>query len=333
MPTVYMTTPLLQARVTGSRIELDFSDVEEPPDPAPGWIPLTDVEQVVVDSQVRFSSRSVALLARRGIPVLFLSNGHFPSGMAVPLRRQTRALARQLDASRDDGRRLQAARWLVEAKILNMRRILQRLTVSGHDRVGTLGSLKALAKRAARASTLDALRGYEGSATGQYFTAWGRAFPTTMPFERRTRRPPRNEVNALMSFLYTVLCAEFELHLYGIGLEPGWGVFHETDEGRPALALDLMEPFRAPLVDSVVLDMANHGRITPEDFHQVDEGYLLRQESRRKVFVQWENRLEREFNYTREERRTTLRNLIKEHCEQAKLFFREGRRMRPFRMN
>lgn len=332
MPTVYLTQPGLQAKVTGSRIELDASDIEEGKGDSPGWIPLTDVELLVVDARVRFSAHGVASLLRKNIPVFFLHHRKFPAGMAVPMRRQTQALARQLDVSRDEEQRLVAARALIEAKIRNMRRVLQRLGTTG-EHAATVALLKRHAGLARKAETLDSLRGYEGSATGQYFTSLARAFPEEMPFQRRSRRPPRNEANALLSFLYTVLCGELSLHLYGLGMEPGWGVFHETGEGRPALALDLMEPFRAPLVDAVVLDMINHGRITPDDFEQNNDGWWLRQESRRKVFVQWENRLEREFNYTRENRRTTLRTLLKDHCRQMKQFFREGTRLRPFRMN
>lgn len=332
MPTVYLTQPGLQARVTSSRLELDTSDVEGGRGTTPPWIPLVDVELVVLDSRVRFSAHAISGLLRKNIPVFFLSHRKFPAGMAVPMRRQTGGLARQLDVSRDEQLRLEAARWIIEAKIRNMRRMLQRLG-ERQQFAATVALLKRHAGLARKATSLDSLRGYEGSATGQYFSVLAQCFPEEMPFVRRSRRPPRNEVNALLSYLYTVLCGEISLHLYGMGLEPGWGIFHENVEGRPALALDIMEPFRAPLVDALVVDMVNHSRIKPEDFEQHEEGWLLRQESRRKVFLQWENRLEREFNYTRENRRTTLRSLLKEQCRQIRTFFKEGKPLRPFRMN
>jgi CRISP-associated protein Cas1 len=332
MPTVYLTRPGLQARVTGSRIELDFSDVEDDPPTPNSWIPLIDVEMVVLDNRVRCSANSVARLAQENKPVLFLSNQHFPAGMAVPMRRHTESLARQLDASRDESMRLACSRWLVEAKILNMRRVLQRLK-GDVDKSHVIGGLKRLAAQALKATSLDSLRGFEGAATGTYFSDLAGYFPDELPFVRRTRRPPRNEANAILSFLYTLLCSELALHIYGLGLEPGWGVFHETEAGRPSLALDLMEPFRSPLVDSLALDMINHRRLAKEDFQQVNEGYFLRKESRRKVFGQWENRLEREFHYTRDNRRTSLRNLLKEQCLQVKRYLECGKPMRPFRMN
>ncbi|MGF1531103.1 MAG: CRISPR-associated endonuclease Cas1 [Puniceicoccaceae bacterium] len=335
MPVVYLTFPGLKARVSGERLEL-----EPPPDAAEDlfnkrrWIPLLDIDQIVIDAACHLSSHSITTLLGRGIPVFFLAHGDMPAGLALPFTRQTGILAQQIDRCRDDAFRLRRSKELIEAKVSNMRRVLQRLGAGRGCVSPTVDYLRALRAQIYGAQTLDTLRGVEGVATARYFEVYGTYFPKNLPFEKRSRRPPRNPPNAILSFLYTLLGNEIVLQLRAVGLEPAWGVLHEHEDGRPSLALDLLEPFRAPVVDSTVLDLINHKRLTRDDFETTEEGgVLLRSKSRRKVFVAWEDRLEREFHYTHSGTRTTIRNQLRDHALQIKRSFREDCPLQPFRMN
>jgi len=335
MPVAYLTLPGLKASVHGERLEITPPPAEkDAPLPAKSSIPLLDLDQVVVDARAHLSSQSINRLLQAGIPVCFLAHGDSPSGLALPYNRQSAILAQQLDRCREDDFRLQRAKELLESKIRNMRRLLQRLSREGTDWRGTLAFLKSIRAQLAAAPSLETLRGVEGLAAARYFESYGQLFPDAFPFEKRSRRPPRNPPNSLLSFLYTLLCNEIVLEIRATGMEPGWGWLHEQEDGRPALALDLMEPFRAPVVDAVVLDLFNHQRLQEDDFETTDEGaVLLKRNSRRKVFVAWETRLEREFLYQKTQMRTTIRAQIRESVRQAKKSFRTGTPLEPFQMN
>src|SRR5690625_3233461 len=120
------------------------------------------------------------------------------------------------------------------------------------------------------------------------------------------------------------------MHLHGCGLEPGWGVYHEAEDGRTALSLDLIEPFRAPVLDALCLALIGRRQMTEEDFEGIDGGIMLKRTSRRRFFGALERRLEREFFSEQLKHRTTLRQQIKNHCLAMKKAFQEKREWDPF---
>ena len=334
MPIAYLTTKGMKVSLHSERHEVTVPRHAEGQYPARRSIPLVDIEHVVVDAGVALSTPALCGLLRKNIPVLFMAHGTFPSGHAIPAGASTAVLAAQLDRARDPAFRLEQSRRLIVAKIQNQKRVLQRLAANRSRSVeGTAAWLNSIANQARAAAGVDSLRGIEGAAAGRYFETLGAFFPPGLPFERRSRRPPHNPANALLSFVYTLLVAEFSMHLRAAGLEPAWGVYHETEEGRPSLSLDLLEPFHAPVADALVLDTLNHKRFQEEDFEYRDGGCFLRRDSRRKLFGALENRLEREFLHEQAGHRTTLRQVIKDHCYQAKRAFNEGCPLRPFKMN
>lgn len=337
MPIAYLTTRNLKVGLHGERLEViappEARADQEHPLPQRRWIPLHDIEHVVVDAGIHLSTAALNGLLQRGISVLFLSNRHFPSGIATPINRSTRAFADQLDTTRDPSRCLPAAQALIDAKIRNMRRTIQRLSANRQLPAVAASWLKSMALQAVACPSLDSLRGIEGAATGRYFETIRCFFPPDIPFPNRSRRPPLDPPNALLSFLYTLIISELTLHLRAYGIEPGWGFFHEAVDGRPALALDLAEPFRAPLADALALDLLNHRRLQVEDFEYRDGGCLLRRESRRRLFAAYEERMEREFHYVKGNHRTTLRNCMQRLCQESKAYFRGGPLPQPFLMN
>jgi CRISPR-associated protein Cas1 len=147
-------------------------------------------------------------------------------------------------------------------------------------------------RAAQRAKDIDTLRGHEGDAGAQYFSA----FPGILPpewkgdFAGRTRRPPRDRVNAMISFGYALLVRETTAALARVGLDPMLGLYHSMIPGRPALALDLMEPFRAAWVDTAMLRLIATAGIAREDFHISNAGVALSDRGRRAVIRAYERR-------------------------------------------
>jgi len=228
-----------------------------------------------------------------------------------------------------------AINW-VEAKILNSRRVLQRLAANREELEITphLLALGQLAQNCQEASSLDTLRGYEGTAAGRYFECYAGFFPEHAPFERRSRRPPHNAPNAVLSYAYTLLSAEAEACLHAIGLDPAIGFLHEPADRRPSLALDIIEPFRAPLADAMALDLLTHSVLNPHaHFENRNGGVYLNLEGRKRFFVAYERRMEREFTSEQHGSRTSLRNELHNQCRAVKKAVTEDEPFEPFLMN
>ena len=152
--------------------------------------------------------------------------------------------------------------------------------------------LSAAIKATDSAGSLDELLGIEGSGTQAYFEVFGSFLKDEMgfSFERRTRRPPTDPVNALLSFAYTLLVSDMVSAIQTVGLDPYVGFYHQLRYGRPCLALDLMEEFRPTVADSVVLSLVNNGVIKQDDFYQAAGGWFLKDAARKRFYAEYERR-------------------------------------------
>lgn len=277
-------------------------------------IPLVDVERVIVTGQPAISFRVLAKLMDKGIPCSFLTAGGRWRGLMDGdggFHAGRRIL--QYERMRDVEFAVQLARQLAAAKIANCRRSLQRLTVErsmSQADEPEWRTLSGLLSELAMAKSADAVRGIEGAAANGYFKLLGRFFPKDVPFERRSRRPPRNPANALMSFIYTLLENEFTAVIRSHGLDVAGGFLHRGIDRSPALALDLMEPFRPALADRLTLDLLNHRRVMADrHFENVAEGgFHLTADGRRIVFQAFDEMMVR--RRSSESGHITIRQLL-----------------------
>jgi CRISPR-associated endonuclease Cas1 len=226
----------------------------------------------------------------------------------------------QFRAAFDPERCLAIAQELVAAKILNCRTLLRRnLADPGPE---MLRDLKDMAAQARRAESLESLLGVEGYAGRVYFGAFPDLFKKqglAFDFEGRNRRPPLDPVNALLSFAYSMLTRDLTTVLQAVGFDPYQGYYHQPRYGRPALALDLMEPFRPLIADSTVLWSLNNGVVGPEDFIMAANACNL-SDSGRKAFIQsYERRMDELVTHPVFGYRLSYRQLLE---VQARLFGR-----------
>ena len=152
--------------------------------------------------------------------------------------------------------------------------------------------IKALIKNIATVTSLNSLMGIEGAASREYFRVFNYLLKEHIPFDfqHRSRRPPGDPVNALLSFAYTLLTKDMVAAVSIVGYDPYIGFLHRSDYGRPALALDLIEEFRAIIADSVVLTVLNKGIISVDDFEDRMGGYFLNERGRKKFYRAYEER-------------------------------------------
>ena len=157
------------------------------------------------------------------------------------------------------------------------------------------------ARKAVHLNDTDHLRGLEGEAAQRYFDVFPLLQRTDEPsilFTRRSRRPPLDPINALLSFLYTLLTHDCRSALEGVGLDPAAGFLHRLRPGRPSLALDLMEELRAPMADRLALSLTNRGQIKARDFRTMENGATVMTDTARKsILVAWQERKKQEIEH------------------------------------
>lgn len=309
------------------------SDQETAPELA---VHLHEIERVFAGEKTAISLATLSEFLRRDIPVIIVeTHGNILGFFEKPAPLRTARIA-QFRKSENAAFSLAMAGALVEAKILNQRRVLQRLAGNREEVEVTpvLLALTHLAESAVAARSLESLRGHEGAAAGRYFETYGSFFPESAPFERRSRRPPHNPANAILSYCYTILGAECEAVIRALGLDPAIGCYHEPAENRPALALDLIEPFRAPVADAMALDLLTHGTLHPQKhFEPRNGGCYLNTEGRRRFFVAYERRMEREYTAAQSARRTCLRAELELQVRGFRDAVTSDDMLTPFRMN
>lgn len=257
---------------------------------------LSDLSAVSVFGHVEITAPALAALFDAGVPVLYFSYGGWFRGMtSAALAQNAPMRLMQCKASADPERSLRAARAIVAAKIHNSRLLIRR-NAAGH---ATLRPLQDAQRRARRAATEESLLGLEGHAARLYFQAFGSLLSPDLGFawESRNRRPPRDPVNALLSYLYAILLKDTIAAIHAVGLDPFVGLYHHPGYGKPSLGLDLMESYRPVIADSVTLGLLNRRMLTASDFVRTSQGVTLKDGARRRVLEAYEQRMDTMFEH------------------------------------
>ena len=264
-------------------------------------IPLIHLGQVVISGNVNLTTPAMQTLLHEGIPVVFLSAYGRYHGALTPQVSRNSLLRRAQHRVADNAEKcLALSKAFVHGKIWNMRTMLQRrkwrAEKGAEDALAPLlASIKAMhrmQKRIPRATELTQLLGIEGNASAEYFRSFAFMLKSEMGFgfERRSRRPPADATNALLSFAYSLLTADVMAAIQIVGMDPYIGFFHQMKYGKPCLALDLMEEFRPIIADSVVITLINTRQITLDDFEQSHGGWYLKSSARKKFYAAYETR-------------------------------------------
>ncbi len=295
-------------------------------------VPTIKVERVLVFGYAQITTQALELLLNEGIPTAFLSMEGRLKGTLEPSRSKNIPLrVAQYEACRKPDFCLATAKRVVAGKIRNQLRLAQRFA---HNRpeldFGTSQrDLNRLLSEVDRKTAAGGLLGLEGQATAVYFEAFRRMF-RRLGFERRTRRPPTDPVNSLLSLGYTVLANEYLSAVSAIGFDPYLGFFHVTSYGRPSLALDLCEELRHPLVDMLTLDLINRAVLKEGDFRQESGGFMLTADGRKRYFAKYERRMTIAFRHSRTGQNTCVRAIIRDQALKMARAIQEGRPYDPY---
>jgi CRISP-associated protein Cas1 len=233
---------------------------------------IGNTSHVALYGRVQISTQALQDLCARGITVSYLTSGGWLNAITRGMDHKNVELRRlQFAAAADPARCLTLARRFVTVKIRNCRTLVRRNAVDAPEHV--IDRLRSLVASAGSAPNLPSLLGVEGTAARLYFEAFATMLRPpdathrwAFDFDGRNRRPPRDPVNALLSFGYSQLARDVVVTLMAVGFDPYMGFYHQPRYGRPALALDVMEEFRPLVVDSVVLSAVNTGVLDAGDF-------------------------------------------------------------------
>lgn len=258
-------------------------------------VPVHTLGGIVCFGNVMCSPWLMHHCAKNNVAVSFLSeNGRFLARVQGPVSGNVLLRRAQFQASDDTAASVAIARNIVMAKIANCRTVLQR-TMRDHggnpraeDLTHAVNRLANVLEQAKRATNLDTLRGAEGEAGRIYFAVFDALITSqkeAFVFEGRNRRPPLDNVNALLSFIYTILAHDCVGALEAVGLDPQVGFLHRDRPGRPSLALDLMEEFRPFFADRLTLSLINLKQLQGKDFKKTESGAVEMTDDARKILL------------------------------------------------
>jgi CRISPR-associated protein Cas1 len=303
--TLYVSTDGAYLRRDGLNVVVEVERAEKL------RVPLHLLGGVAVFGHVSLSPALMGSLAEAGIVTSFFGmNGRFLARVEGPVSGNVLLRREQYRVMDDAPACTRVAGAIVAAKSLNQRGVLQRLlrdhasslAQAARDAVSAvIERMQHIARRALHETDLDRLRGHEGEAASLYFGVFSHALLVDDPalgFRGRSRRPPMDVPNALLSFFYTLLVHDCRGALEGVGLDPAAGFLHRMRPGRPSLALDLMEELRAPLADRLALSMLNRRELGAADFKVMENGAVqLEDKARKAVLTAWQERKREEIEH------------------------------------
>jgi CRISP-associated protein Cas1 len=300
--TLYVTTPESYLARDGENIVIRVAESEK------FRIPVHNIEGIVTFGYTGASPALLGLCAERNVGLSFLTeHGRFWGRLSGPVKGNVLLRRKQYRMADSQEDALSISRLLIAGKIANCRNVVQRVLRDHGNESNTQALTEASAqletrqKQALKASDADILRGIEGDAANTYFGVFNHfivAQGDDFVMNGRTRRPPKDKVNALLSFVYTLLAHEVQSALESVGLDPYVGFLHTDRPGRASLALDLMEELGPYLADRLVLTLINRKQIQAKGFVNRDQsGILMDDDTRKEVLTTWQKRKQEEIQH------------------------------------
>ena len=312
--TLYVTTPDAWLRKDGENVVVKADDGDL------ARIPIHLLGSIVCFGSTGASPALMGHCARRGVCISFMDrNGRFLARLEGPVSGNVLLRMGQYRAADDAERTASLTSHIVTGKVLNQRTVVRRALrdhgpQSTNDRCQRMEAcdrrLSDVARRSARSLDADSTRGLEGEAARAYYSVFGdfvRVDEPAFAFNGRSRRPPLDALNSLLSFLYALLVHDCRSALETVGLDPAVGFLHRARPGRPSLALDLVEELRPVVADRLALSLINRRQLVPHDFRIAVSGAVsLREEARKTVLVAYQTRKRDEIVHPFLQEKTTL---------------------------
>ena len=329
MPFLYVTQQGAIVRKSGDRFLLEH-DGEIAMD-----LPYHRLEHILIFGNVQITSQAMAEALDHNIAVsLFTRQGRFRGTLAPPPGKNVMLRLQQYGMRQDASLALGAAREAIRWKLENSIRVLERYEDRDRETDKTVEARQSITDIQGGldgSETAPEIEGREGSAARLYFDGLMKFNLSGFPWPGREKHPARDPLNALLSLAYTLLMQELAALVEAFGLDPAIGFLHEIDGARPSLALDLMEPFRAPVADRFVLTIVNRGQMQPGDFEKRDDhgGLFLKPEAMRRFFETYERWMLTPVLRV-EDKQYNFRDLLRKEVANFAALLRAGGKWQPY---
>ena len=299
--TLYVLTPDVYIRKDGLNVVILRNDKET------FRIPIMNLESIVCFNYMGASPGVMKLCVDNHVALTFLTpHGQFIASLSGPIRGNVLLRRAQYRVADDEESAAHIAARFIAGKVYNGRVVLSRFCRDHKPEGEPLEDIRSVLRELRKTvtdlpllTTRGSIMGVEGNAARLYFGVFRHLILNDhFAFIERSKRPPKDEVNALLSFFYTLLATDVKSALETVGLDPYVGFLHSDRPGRPSLALDLMEEMRAYLVDRFVLSLINNRQVVPCDFIvQGENGFLLKDEKRKALLTEWQKRKRKEITH------------------------------------
>jgi len=345
MGTVYIVSS--NGKLTKRGESLMFSDY----DGTQSTLPLHTIDQLFIMGALEITGQALRLLMKHSIETVFVSkNGRYDGKLVFDDAKNVFLRQKQYDLLHNEIFCREFARSIVKGKVKNQYLFMQRIgrkVGEDHFIQGQIARVADVLEKIDGAQSIDSIRGLEGFAAATYFSVLGKNINQPWAvFKQRNKNPPRDAVNAVLSFLYTLLSYRIDAMILTEGLDNAVGILHSLAYGRKSLVFDLMEEYRTPLVDTLACALFNMAIVREDDFRDVtpspeireetgnietensedsilgeyDKAVLLTQEGLRKVVVQFERKLQEEHFYEPLGKRLEYKQILHEQVKMYKRF-------------
>ena len=326
MSTLYLTEQGSKLRKTSQRlvVEKGGTTLLE--------VPAFDIDRVLIFGAVQLSTQAISFLLDAGIEVSFLSvNGRLKGKLAPVQSKNVFLRLAQYDRYKDDEFKVMMAKNIVEAKQKNLRTLILRYQ-RNHPNIDFVSELDTIANALStiqNKGTISSIMGLEGASTGAYYRGYAKMLSRNFTFEKRTRHPPLDPTNALLSLGYVLITNEIAALVEATGFDPFIGFLHGLRYGRRSLPLDLVEEFRYPVIDGLVLTLINNRSIKEADFHKESNGaVLLNKDAFKRFLSHYEERMEKLFKA--KDSYTSYRKLFRSQVEHLEHVVINREQYQPF---
>ena len=293
------------------------------------------IDAVLIFGNVQFTTQAVHELFQHGIEMAILSRtGRLIGQITSPSTKNITLRLQQFKKYWDNEFRLELSKDIVTGKINNSLKFIRHFSYN-HPNIDfkqETTALSATLKNVESANRIEELLGLEGGAARMHFNAFGKMILGEFSFSGRTKRPPADPVNAMLSLSYTMIFNEISSLLDGLGFDPYLGFFHSVDYGRESLASDLLEEFRAPVCDRLTLNLVNNRVFKPMDFKSNPKGggVYFKREALKRYFLEYETMLNHEFIHPQTKESTTFRKCFRIQAEKLALTIQNNSLYIPF---
>ncbi|MDI9645741.1 MAG: type I-B CRISPR-associated endonuclease Cas1b [Archaeoglobales archaeon] len=287
-------------------------------------IPINTIYAIYALGSLSITSKAISYLAKEGVCIHFFNRYGFYEGSFYPRESliSGEVVLRQAEHHLEKEKRLYLAKAFVEGSILNMARVAKK---SGEDDTDIISTLQSLYD----AKSIAEIMGIEATARNAYYEKFD-SILKELKFEKRSRQPPENEVNAMISFGNSLLYSAVLSELYHTQLNPAISYLHEPSERRFSLALDLAEIFKPLVVDRLIFNLVNNRIIQKDDFDREMNGILLNENGKRKFVKAFNERLEKTIKHKDLNRNVSYQRLIRLECYKLIKHFFGVEKYKPF---